>query len=271
MMNLSQVVADTAASAVNESLGGWLASHPNPFCEIKYDGRRVFLFKMQDKILLATKHNGLYTAGNYPALFANMPKLNCDKAILDCELQPQTQELRVFDVLTWDDSRIMDLPQMQRRGLLIREIPETLRFRVSEGKHLGTMQEIKEYKKDVIERGFEGLMLKDGSAKYGKPGSWLKVKKFDTLDCFVTGKVPGKDGYDFFIASYNKEGQRVDLGKCGSFVKSVNPGDIKIGTVIEVQYQEFSVKDKLRHPFCIKIRDDKRPEDCRFERELETQ
>ncbi len=59
------------------------------------DGTRVFLFKEEgSNHALATKHNGVYTKSHYPALFAEIEKLNLPfHTILDGEFVKRKETL----------------------------------------------------------------------------------------------------------------------------------------------------------------------------------
>jgi len=54
----------------------------------------------------------------------------------------------------------------------------------------------------------------------------------------------------------------VNLGKVGSFVEKVDPRQVRIGSVIEVRFQEVTDDMKLRAPFILKVRHDKIPAEC---------
>jgi ATP-dependent DNA ligase len=66
----------------------------------------------------------------------------------------------------------------------------------------------------------------------------------------------------WYVGVYDDGGQRVDLGKVGSFVEKVDPRQVTIGSVIEVRFQEVTDDMKLRAPFILRIRHDKTPSEC---------
>jgi len=94
------------------------------------------------------------------------------------------------------------------------------------------------------------------------------MKRYDTIDCFVMDyeETPDmkKTGIprSWYVGVYDAAGQRVNLGKVGSFVEKVDPRQVRIGSVIEVRFQEVTDDIKLRAPFILKVRHDKIPAEC---------
>jgi len=120
----------------------------------------------------------------------------------------------------------------------------------------------------TVKEGRVGIMVKNPHSTYGQPGSWLKLKRFDTVDVFVTGIVETKEfrstgtPRSWSVAVYDDSGQVVELGNVGSTVERVDPRKVKKGSVVEVRFQEVTRDRKLRAPFILRIRHDKTPEEC---------
>jgi ATP-dependent DNA ligase len=117
-------------------------------------------------------------------------------------------------------------------------------------------------------KDYEGVVVKANVA-YGKNHSWIKIKKINTIDCIVTKIAETKDYIEngfprsFHIAV--KDGDKlVEIGRASSLKKGINPFDIKVGSIIEVDYQEVLRRNgiSLRHPRVIKIRRDKSEDEC---------
>jgi len=129
-------------------------------------------------------------------------------------------------------------------------------------------QEIIDFKNDLLSKGAEGLIVKNPNSMYGERNSWLKVKRFNTVDCFVTRHEVTKEmersgvPHSWFVGLYNESGAVVEMGKVGTYLKDVDPKKIKIGSVIEIQFQEVTEDLKFREPFIIKVREDKRVREC---------
>jgi len=267
-------MVENYARAVTMDLSEWLSLNPPPsICEPKSDGFRVFVFKSNDKILLATRHGGIYSESTHPMLFKKIDILRApeipQKVIFDGEYVAP-DELHIFDLLRIDDRDLTSQVLLERKKILSEllsgprkslELPSVL---------ANSYQEIQDFKKSEISKGGEGIIVKNPSSVYGQRNSWLKLKRFDTVDCFIIGVertlemdrsgVP----HSWFIGLYDENDRVLEIGKVGTYLKDVDPTKINIGTVVEIQYQEFTEDKKLRGPFIIKIREDKMKEECKI-------
>jgi ATP-dependent DNA ligase len=267
---LPNYVSENYAKAVKLDLGTWLIANPLPsLYERKYDGIRVFLFKSGDKLVLSSKHGGIYTPKGTPQVFSKVPEFlhAPNRMILDGEYVAREEKgMFFFDVLQVDDRDLRSRPLTERKEVL-RAILEGTGLEVPY-KLAETAQKIIAAKDDAIKDGAEGIIVKNPSASYGQPKSWLKLKRFDTVDCFVTGFGDTQElrrtgiPRSWSIAVYDERGRAIDLGKVGSTVEKVDPRQVKKGSVIEVRFQEVTRDKKLRAPFIIRIRHDKEPAEC---------
>jgi len=237
--------------------------------EPKYDGVRVFLFKSGDKLVLSSKHGGVYTPKGTPQVFSRVPEFlhAPHRMILDGEyVAREAKGLFLFDVLQVDDRDIRSQPLTKRKKVL-REILKGTGLEV-EYTMAKSVDKIMALRDEMVKQGREGIMVKNPESSYAQPNSWLKLKRFDSIDCFVTGFVETqemrKSGIprSWSVAVYDDNGQVVDLGNVGSTVERVDPRHVKKGSVIEVRFQEVTRDKKLRAPFILRIRHDKTPEEC---------
>ena len=267
---LPTYVQENYSKAVKQELGTWLAKNPLPaICETKYDGIRVFLFKSGEKLVLSSKHGGIYTPKSAPQVFSRVPEFlhAPNRMILDGEYVAREEKgLFLFDVLQVDDRDVRAKTLVERKKVL-REILKGTGLEV--GYTLArTADKILELKDVAIKEGREGIMVKNPQSSYGQPNSWLKLKRFDTLDVFVTGLVETKElrstgiPRSWAVAVYDDNGQVVELGNVGSTVERVDPRKVEVGSVVEVRFQEVTRDRKLRAPFILRIRHDKTPEEC---------
>ncbi len=267
---LPTYVQENYSKAVKLELGTWLSKNPLPsLVEAKYDGIRVFLFKSGDKLVLSSKHGGIYTPKSTPQVFSRVPEFlhAPNRMILDGEyVAKEAKGLFLFDVLQVDDRDVRPKPLTERKKILREilkgtglEVPCTL---------ARSVDKINELRDDEVRAGREGVVVKNPLSSYGQPNSWLKLKKFDTIDVFVTGFVETTEmrktglARSWSVAVYDDNGQVVELGNVGSTVESVDPRKIKKGSVIEVRFQEVTRDRKLRAPFVLRIRHDKTPDEC---------
>jgi ATP-dependent DNA ligase len=114
--------------------------------------------------------------------------------------------------------------------------------------------------------GSEGVMLKDLDSPY-EPGKRAKhsrkVKFVKTADVVVTGSTRGRNeaGREtgaFSFAAYDGTGSLKSLGSCSAIGKP----QVEVGDVIEVAYLYRALTGGLVQPRMLKVRTDKRPEDC---------
>ena len=267
MSNLCEFVAKKCAKPVKMPLGEWLAKQDAPYyyVEPKWDGRRVFMFKTGNHIVLASKHNGVYTDKTHPDLFAR--KLDpsffyYEKMILDGEFIPAKNEVHFFDILTaWGDFEAdyvrEKMPLHERKEVLNGMVPDS--SLLTPYLRADTQQDIEFLFKVNVDKGFEGVVVKNPTSPYGE--GWLKLKKKDTMDVVVLRKEEGKE-HSWHVGVYTSKGDVIELGKVGTMVKEVNPNDIKLGSVVEVQFQEITKERKLREGFITRIRLDKIASEC---------
>lgn len=267
---LPTYVQENYSKAVKQELGTWLAKNPLPaLCEPKIDGIRVFLFKSGEKLVLSSKHGGIYTPKSTPQVFSRVPEFlhAPNRMILDGEyVAREAKGLFLFDVLQVDNRDVREKPLMERKKIL-REILKGTELEVPYSS-ARTVEKIMELRDATVKEGREGIMVKNPQSTYGQPSSWLKLKRFDTVDVFVTGIVETKEfrstgtPRSWAVAVYDDSGKMVELGNVGSTVERVDPRKVKKGTVVEVRFQEVTRDRKLRAPFILRIRHDKTPDEC---------
>ena len=268
MSELPDYVLENFSHAVKSDLATWLLENPLPtICEPKIDGIRVFLFKSGEKLVLSSKHGAVYTPKSSPKVFATVPEFlhAPHRMILDGEYV-SSKGLSLFDVLHVDDRDLRPLVLRERKKVL-REILDgtdlEVPFTVARSR-----EEILALKERFIQEGNEGLVAKNPLSTYGQLNSWLKTKRYDTIDVFVTDYEKTQEmertgvPRSWFVGVYDGEGRRVALGKVGAFVEKVDPRQVKKGTVLEVRFQEVTEDMKLRGAFILRVRHDKLPREC---------
>ena len=265
---LPNYVLENFAHAVKTDLGTWIMANPLPaVVEPKFDGIRVFLFKSGDKLVVSSKHGGIYTPRGSPKVFSTVTEFvhAPNRMILDGEYVSK-EGLFLFDVLQVDDRDTRPLPLRERKKILHQILRGSrMEVRATPAK---SFEQIAAIKERLIEEGREGVIVKNPLSTYGQPNSWLKMKRYDTIDCFVTGYEQTQEmrrtgiPRSWHVGVFDDSGRRVDLGKVGSFVEKVDPRQVKVGSVVEVRFQELTEDTKLRAPFILRIRHDKVPAEC---------
>ncbi len=269
---LPNYVAENYAKAVKRDLGDWVAKNPLPaICEAKYDGIRVFLFKSGEKLVLSSKHGGVYTPRSTPQVFSRITEFlhAPHRMILDGEyVARESKGMFLFDVLQVDDRDVRAKPLAERKKIL-REILEGTELEVP-FTTARTTEGITAFRDKMVNEGREGIVVKNPASSYGQASSWLKLKRFDTIDCFVTAIVETAEmkrtgvPRSWSVAVCDDDGREVGIGNVGSTVEGVDPRQVKKGSVVEVRFQELTRDRKLRAPFILRVRHDKTPEECLF-------
>lgn len=125
-------------------------------------------------------------------------------------------------------------------------------------------ESLKEIHDSCVEKGYEGIMIKDANSFYsfGRDWSVMKYKAFFDADCPViglqegTGKHEGKLGS--FLVDYNGVEVRVGSGLNDELREAIwAEKDKHIGRIIEVRYQEETPDGSLRFPTFVCFRNDR--------------
>lgn len=185
--------------------------------------------------------------------------------------------IRVFDILWLHSEPVHELPAVSRQAALDQ-------FYKIDPAYAEYYPRVPRYTSDFVRRyneEHEGLVLKlreDGPYRFGgfyNP-NWMKAKKFATADYVIMGRsmsdAKTKSGLvrHITLGGYIGGQLRV-LGYVGSMTHewaerfARNPFPYN-GTVCEVGHYGLFNGGAPRHPFLIRLRDDKSPEDCVFDR-----
>lgn len=131
-----------------------------------------------------------------------------------------------------------------------------------------TSKEVKDLYKKYLDKGYEGVMLKDPTGLYKwkrttvKSGEMLKVKPFETLDLVITGIYAGEGNFEGMAGGIDVDynGVTVSVGSGFDMATrkklSATPNDY-IGKTVEIKYFEETEDGSLRFPIFVRFREDK--------------
>jgi bifunctional non-homologous end joining protein LigD len=207
----------------------------------------------------------------------------------------------VFDILHLDGRNLKQLEFLERRSILSNVLKKrSPRMRISDC--------IEEWGKAVFDNAvnmkLEGVVAKEKHSKYleeVRSPLWLKIKSTVTQDCVVIGYTPGegnRDGYfgSLILAAYKdrklefighsgsgftseqvqeifKQLQPLRIKRCPiDYVPYVNrePVWVKPKMVVEVKFNGWTQDGNMRAPIFVRVKEDKRPEECIIEVPKET-
>ncbi len=198
--------------------------------------------------------------------------------------------LYVFDLLACGDFDLRRLPLAERKRLLRQVLPEAgpLRFAdhvEEQGEALYT---------EVRRRGLEGIVAKRTDRPYraGRSGDWIKIRADLTGEFAVLGYTRpqgSRAGFGGLHLGALAGGRMAYVGRVGSgftekqlaevrsrldaFRRPDPPFDdgaprgkghvwVDPRLVVEVRYTELTPDGQVRHPVFVRLREDRRPEDC---------
>jgi len=195
-----------------------------------------------------------------------------------------------FDLLGFEDFDLRPLPLTARKDLLRRLVPCAGPVRFAD--------DVAERGEDLLaaagELGLEGVVGKKADAPYrgARSADWVKVRLDRTGDFAVVGftKPEGaRSGFGALHLAHARDGGLVYAGRAGTgfseklldalyarLAKAVRPkpafaGAVPTGRghawvepeiVVEVRYKEWTGEGLLRHPVFLRVRDDKRVDEC---------
>lgn len=204
----------------------------------------------------------------------------------------------VFDLLYRDGYDLMPCPLIERKAMLEQILRPASFVKFSE--HIEGEGE--RFFKEIEKFHLEGMMAKRAASPYVQKRSsdWLKVKTVLRSEvviggytqprgmrayfgALVVGLYRGKDLH--YVAHTGGGFNEKTLAKIfklmqplksdqSPFVQKPKTNEpvqwLKPKLVAEVKFSEWTADERMRHPIFVGLRDDKKPEDCRFEFEADT-
>jgi bifunctional non-homologous end joining protein LigD len=205
----------------------------------------------------------------------------------------------VFDLLYADGYDLMPCTVVERKALLAQILRPAGFVKLSE--HIEGEGE--EFFKQIEKFHLEGMIAKRASSRYvqKRTSDWLKVKTIQRSEVVIGGYTSPRGSRSYFGAlvvglykdrelryvahvggGFNqrslsdiyklmqplktKQSPFIDAPKTNEPVQWLRPQ-----LVSEVKFSEWTADARLRHPVFVGLREDKKPQDCRFEFERDTE
>ncbi len=203
-------------------------------------------------------------------------------------------EINIFDIVYYNGKSLMDKTLKERRELLEKIVKEKKREIVLTKKLVSDNEkEMNEFYKGALEKGNEGIMVKNLNSRY-VPGryvnGWVKIKPvLESLDLVIIKAEWGEGKRANWLSSFTlackDDNKLLDVGKVGTGIKEKGEGItfkrltkelrkyilkeegreaiLKPALIVEVNYEEiqkspsYSSGYALRFPRVVKIRIEK--------------
>jgi bifunctional non-homologous end joining protein LigD len=198
--------------------------------------------------------------------------------------------LFVFDLLAIEGHDLRPLPLLERKRILRMALPLAGPLRYSD--HIAERGE--EMFDGVGDLGLEGIVAKKADSPYreGRTTSWLRIRHDRTGDFVIVGYTEpkrGRAGLGALHLAFSEGERLIYAGRVGTGfddallrdlraalekhrrpvpacdgVPKVDADDVWVepDQVCEVRYKEWTQAGQLRHPVFLRLREDKRPEEC---------
>lgn len=235
-----------------------LGTYENPLLEFKYDGLRIQIHKKDDKIWLFTRRLedvtkqfpdlakyakkaikakscliegetiGIDTKTKKPVLFQQLSRRIQRKYDIEKMVEKIPVQINLFDIIYLNGKSLFDERFENRRKLLEKNvIPISGKFELAKQIKTKNLKKAKEFYEKSLKANQEGLMIKNGDAKYQpgrRVGQWTKVKPtMENLDVTITsaewGKGKRKGWFGSFTLSIRSDSEFLSIGKLGTGLK----------------------------------------------------
>ena len=257
--------------------------------EAKLDGLRVIAVKESGAIAFYTRNGTVLET--LPILGSFLESIEIDNVVFDGEVMGKDWNdsasvlmsskkkkddsdmvYHIFDVVTLEDWKKQEchLKYSERLDILrlaFKDYPTQTQIRFVKSKNCTNENEIKEFYLECLAEGYEGVMLKDDTAKYQwkRSKSILKLKPVTTHEGVVVGWYNAKESTKragqfggFNVLLPNGVTTRVGGGYTDEIKKRVQEEgpDSYIGKIVECEAQLLTQDGCMRFPVFSRFRDE---------------
>lgn len=205
----------------------------------------------------------------------------------------------VFDLLYLQNYDLRDLPLLHRKELLKKLLPQNPQILFCD--HVKGNGKL--FFQSLLKQGFEGMIAKDAQSTYksGRSRDWLKIKSHQRQEAIICGfTAPRKSRKHFgalILGVYNQD-KLTYVGHTGSGFgedqlralyeqlqklaqdacpfetvpkTNMKPTWVKPKLVCEISFAEWTSDKIMRQAIFVGIREDKKPKEVVFEKEMSTE
>jgi bifunctional non-homologous end joining protein LigD len=221
-------------------------------------------------------------------------------SLQNCSESEAPLQYVIFDILYWNGEDLREKTLIERKAILKTNIPKNPQIIYSDyikGKG-------KSFFKMIVKEGFEGMLAKDGNSKYRagiRSNSWLKIKHFNMQEAVIIGYTEPRGSRKklgaLVLGAYDKPAKNGGIlhyiGHSGGGFTDAELNDIyvmlsreknesspvhekvpinspitwvKPNHVCEINFSEWTIDGRMRHPIFSGLRTDKNPEEVFIER-----
>jgi bifunctional non-homologous end joining protein LigD len=195
--------------------------------------------------------------------------------------------LYLFDLLAWEEFDLRPLPLAARKEILQKILPKAGPLRFADD----FPERGEDLYREVTRLGLEGVVAKKVASPYraGRSSDWLKIRADRVADFVILGWTPTtgqSSGIGKLHLALSEGGRFVYAGRVGTGFDSRELSEIRDRStrratpavsgapagarhtwvepelVCEVRFKEWTHGGNLRHPVFVRLRDDKRPDEC---------
>jgi len=291
-MNINKPINPMLAVKVGDIEEAFKAVGRPAQAEYKLDGFRLQIHKDGENVSLFTRRLENVTRQFEEIIPRIRDNVKIKKCILDAELvgyNPDTNkylpfqfisqrikrkyhiektaknvpvEINIFDILNLDSKPLINLSQKERRDILEKKVKEKKHEIVLVKKLVSSdAKEIEQFYKESLERGNEGIMIKNYDGLYipgRRVGGWVKLKPVkESLDLVVTGAEWGEgkraNWLSSFTLSCRDKNNFLEIGKVGTGIKEKEDelSFIELTKILKPKIKERRGKEVLIKPFLV--------------------
>ncbi len=258
LLNLNALTLQKALIYKDQNISGWLMSEKLDGIRAYWDGKK--LVTRQDKVF----HPPASFIKNFPPfeldgeLWSKRGDFENVQSIVLDEISETPWEQITYNIFEVPHAKGDFLSRLEKAQIYITQ-NNLSHVRIIEQKICHTKKQLDEFLKNIIAKGGEGVMIKDGSKDYfeGRSNSVLKVKLGQDMEGKVMGYKEGTGKFKGMMGSLIvvlNDGIIFNIGTGFSNYDRKNPPEL--GSIITFKYFGFTKNKKPKFTSFVRVRKD---------------